>query len=200
MRTSGSFQGTAPATRRLEVGNRSRGDRAGTADPNWWKGCSIQDNVMLSSKTGAAEEEGDRRDGFQRWPLLRHCLGTTLLVGGGDRLPLHYLLGFSPSSLDLLNCLYLGSWVFWVLLLLVSALPCFGLSERAAVRVLARATPPHRPFWKVVLASRMQFCLGKDIQGAPAKTSLRYLFWVLSPLFVIAQKRNIWTLTMWQNF
>lgn len=112
-RTSSSFQGIAAVTRRLEVGKRLWGDTARPAEPKWWKGYSIQCNVMPSSKTGVVGEERERQDGFQKQPPLRDWLGITLLVQTAKWLLLHHLLGFPPFFLHF-SCPFLSLWVLGV--------------------------------------------------------------------------------------
>lgn len=96
IRTSSSFQGIAGETRRLEASKRWWGDPAGLAYPQWWKGYSIQWNIIISSGTGVVGEKGERQVGFQKQPSLREWLGTTLLVQKGKWLLLHHFLHFFP--------------------------------------------------------------------------------------------------------
>lgn len=122
--TSSSFQGIAGVIRRLEAGQMLWGNTARLANPKWWKGYSIQSNVMLSSRTGVVWEEraswlskvaiSQRLTGYHsvcaEWYIIAFCITCWV---------------FSPIFLCL-NCLYLNSWVLWILLFLAFPLSCWG--------------------------------------------------------------------------
>lgn len=97
--------------------------------------CSV--TPCSATKNGVQEEEEGREGWLPRLLLLRDWPGSSLLVGGGERLALHHLW-FPPPFFHLFSCLDLDLWVFSLLVTLFSPLSHSGVdvSEMQELGVL----------------------------------------------------------------
>lgn len=130
---------TVHAGRRLGVGKRLGEDTDGTPELNWPKSIPFHVTSCLATET-----EG--RVFLGRYPLLGDWLAIVLLVGGGERLPLHHLFisdFFSSSVLHILSIFWPMRFLAFAFSILSTPLGREGVAGERRCLPMVRVNPPH---------------------------------------------------------